>query len=38
MDQKKRALIEGPFGLPIAGNDQSKYMRNVIPQVRGWLG
>jgi hypothetical protein len=38
MNQKKRALDEGPFRLPLVVNDQSKYIRNVMPQVRGWLG
>ena len=36
--QKKRALDEGPSGLPLVVNDQSKYLRSVTPQVRGWLG
>ena len=38
MDEKKRALEEGPFGLPLVVCDQSKYFRNVMPQVRGWFG
>ena len=37
-EQKKRALIEGPSFLPLMANDQSKYLRSVIPQVRGWFG
>ena len=36
--QKKRALNEGPSGLPLALDDQSKYLRSVMPQVRGWFG
>ena len=36
--KKKRALIEGPSVLPLVANDQSKYLRNVMPQVRGWFG
>jgi hypothetical protein len=38
MDEKKRALDEGPFQLPMVVVDQSKYLRSVIPQVRGWFG
>ncbi len=38
MDEKKRALAEGPFRLPLVVVYQSKYLRSVIPQVRGWLG
>lgn len=38
MNQKKRALIEGPSVLPLVVDDQSKYLRSVMPQVRGWFG
>lgn len=38
MDEKKRALDEGPLDLPLAVDDQSKYLRSVRPQVRGWFG
>ena len=38
MNQKKRALIEGPSVLLMVMNDQSKYLRSVTPQVRGWFG
>ncbi len=38
MDQKKRALDEGPFRLPLVVVYQSKYLRSVMPQVRGWFG
>lgn len=37
MDQKKRALDEGPFRLPVVTR-QSKYIRSVNPYVRGWFG